>query len=101
MQSYFFMIYRQDRSSVLFRSIFVKLAVLSAAVTLLLASSMSVQGQGCILARSPEQGGLPTGEGGVLQPGHFQITIGERHQFSYQHYVGDGYQEYRAPRRTP
>jgi hypothetical protein len=57
-------------------------------------------GQGCILARSPEQGGLPTGEGGVLQPGHFQITIGERHQFSYQHYVGDVYQEYRAQDRT-
>jgi hypothetical protein len=56
--------------------------------------------QGCILARSPEQGGLPTGEGGVLEPGHFQITVGERHQFSYQHYVGDTYQEYRAQQRT-
>src|SRR5579863_9927284 len=51
--------------------------------------------QGCILARSPEQG-LPTGQGGVLEPHHFQITIGERHQFSYQHYVGAAYQEYRA-----
>lgn len=56
--------------------------------------------QGCILARSPEQGGLPTGQGGELQPGHFQITIGERHQFSYQHYVGDVYQEYRAQQQT-
>lgn len=56
--------------------------------------------QGCILARSPEQSGLPTGEGGVLQPGHFEITIGERHQFSYQHYVGDVYQEYRAQAKT-
>jgi hypothetical protein len=56
--------------------------------------------QGCILARSPEQGGLPTGEGGVLEPGHFQLTIGERHQFSYQHYVGDVYQEYRAQDHT-
>ena len=56
--------------------------------------------QGCILARSPEQGGLPTGEGGVLEPGHFQLTVGERHQFSYQHYVGDVYQEYRAQART-
>ena len=59
--------------------------------------------QGCIVARSPEQvvpgidqSGLPTQEGGYLQPGHFQITIGERHQFSSQHYVGDVYQEYRA-----
>lgn len=56
--------------------------------------------QGCILARSPEQGGLPTEQGGVLQPGHFQITIGERHQYSYQHYVGDVYQEYREQQGT-
>jgi hypothetical protein len=56
--------------------------------------------QGCILARSPEQGGLPTDQGGTLEPGHFQITIGERHQFSYQHYVGDVYQEYRAEDKT-
>jgi hypothetical protein len=59
--------------------------------------------QGCIVARSPEQilpgidqNGLPTGQGGFLQPGHFQLTIGERHQFSFRHYVGDVYQEYRA-----
>jgi hypothetical protein len=59
--------------------------------------------QGCIVARSPEQilpgidqNGLPTGQGGFLQPGHFQLTIGGRHQFSFQHYVGDVYQEYRA-----
>jgi len=57
------------------------------------------RGQGCILARSPEQG-LPSGQGGVLDPGHFQITVGERHQFSYQHYVGDTYQEYRAQAGT-
>jgi hypothetical protein len=56
--------------------------------------------QGCILARSPEQSGLPTGQGGTLEPGHFQVTIGERHQFSYQHYVGDVYQEYRAQDKT-
>ena len=55
--------------------------------------------QGCILARSPEQG-LPTGQGGILEPGHFQITIGERHQYSFQHYVGDAYQEYRAQQKT-
>jgi hypothetical protein len=59
-----------------------------------------VWAQGCILARSPEQSGLPTGQGGILQPGHFQITIGERHQYSYQHYVGDVYQEYRAQAGT-
>ena len=62
-----------------------------------------LQAQGCIVARSPEQilpgidqNGLPTGQGGFLQPGHFQLTIGERHQYSFQHFVGDVYQEYRA-----
>src|SRR5665213_2994042 len=68
---------------------------LSLALLLLLTSAVSSRGQGCILARSPEQSGLPTEQGGVLQPGHFQLSIGERHQFSYQHYVGDVYQEYR------
>ena len=67
---------------------------------LLLLSTLPSRGQGCILARSPEQTGLPTDQGGVLQPGHIQFTIGERHQFSYQHYVGDVYQEYRAQQRT-
>jgi hypothetical protein len=59
--------------------------------------------QGCIVARSPEQilpgidqNGLPTGQGGFLQPGHFQFTIGERHQYSFQHFVGDVYQVRRA-----
>ena len=51
--------------------------------------------QGCILARSPEQTGLPGNQGGLLLPGHFQVTLGERHQFSTDHYVGDVYQEYR------
>ncbi len=62
-----------------------------------------LRAQGCIVARSPEQilpgidqNGLPTGQGGFLQPGHFQLTIGERHQYSFQHFVGDVYQEYRA-----
>jgi hypothetical protein len=75
-------------------------AVAFAATVFLIASAAPLLGQGCILARSPEQGGLPTGEGGVLEPGHFEITIGERHQFSYQHYVGDVYQEYRAQQKT-
>lgn len=74
-------------------------AFLGAAV-LLLTASHTLPAQGCILARSPEQGGLPTGQGGVLEPGHFQLTVGERHQFSYQHYVGDVYQEYRAQDKT-
>jgi hypothetical protein len=69
-------------------------------MALLLISALASRGQGCILARSPEQTGLPTDQGGVLKPGHFQFTIGERHQFSYQHYVGDVYQEYRAQQKT-
>lgn len=72
----------------------------SLALLFLLFSALPSFGQGCILARSPEQSGLPTDQGGVLQPGHFEFTIGERHQFSYQHYVGDVYQEYRAQQGT-
>ena len=73
-----------------------KITVLFAAVIAVALSAGQLGAQGCILARSPEQSGLPTGQGGTLEPGHFQVTIGERHQFSYQHYVGDVYQEYRA-----
>ena len=75
-------------------------ALLILSLALLLLSALPSRGQGCILARSPEQTGLPTDQGGVLQPGHYQLTIGERHQFSYQHYVGDVYQEYRAQQKT-
>lgn len=66
----------------------------------LLLLPIAAHAQGCILARSPQQAGLPTGQGGMLEPGHLQITIGERHQFSYLHYVGDVYQEYRTQDRT-
>ncbi|HEX4155563.1 MAG TPA: transporter [Acidobacteriaceae bacterium] len=69
-------------------------------VLLLSLAPIAAHAQGCILARSPEQSGLPTGQGGVLLPGHFQVSLGERHQFSYQHYVGDVYQEYRTQQRT-
>lgn len=47
-----------------------------------------------------DQSGLPTNQGGYLQPGHYQLTIGERHQFSFLHYVGDVYQEYRTQEGT-
>jgi hypothetical protein len=70
------------------------------AVVLLSLSGTQSWAQGCILARSPEMSGLPTDQGGVLEPGHFQFTVGERHQYSYQHYVGDVYQEYRAQARS-
>ena len=76
------------------------LMVLFTAVVAISFSAGQISAQGCILARSPEQSGLPTGQGGTLEPGHYQITIGERHQFSYQHYVGDVYQEYREQAGT-
>ena len=70
-------------------------AAILATVVILVLGIRCASAQGCILARSPE-GGLPAGQGGTLSPHHFQLTIGERHQFSYQHYVGDVYQGYRA-----
>lgn len=84
------------RQSTSLRHAVKRLATLTVAIVLLHLCAGMLRAQGCILARSPEQGGLPTNEGGVLKPGHFQLTIGERHQYSYQHYVGDVYQEYRA-----
>ena len=66
-----------------------------------------LHGQGCIVARSPEQvlpglsqGELPTNQGGYVSPRHFILTMSERHQFSFQHYVGDVYQEYRAQQQN-
>lgn len=51
--------------------------------------------QGCIIAHSFGQVGGPTTEGGYLQPGHWELTIGYRHQYSFRHYVGSEYQVYR------
>jgi hypothetical protein len=73
--------------------------IILATIFALFLSTEKSWSQGCVLARSPQQA-LPTGQGGVLEPHHFQITVGERHQFSYQHYVGDVYQEYRAQQKT-
>ena len=100
MRNHSFKNYREKLIAVRSGSITKKLMVLCAAIIAITLSGSQLWAQGCILARSPEQGGLPTGEGGVLEPHHFQITIGERHQFSYQHYVGDVYQEYRAQARS-
>ncbi len=92
--------YRENPTVLRPRRITGRLAMLFAAVTALSLYTTQLGAQGCILARSPETGGLATGQGGTLEHGHFQITIGERHQFSYQHYVGDVYQEYRAQQGT-
>ncbi len=92
--------YKMNRIAVRIRPAFRGLRMLLLIWVTLLSAEGMLLAQGCILARSPELGGLPTGQGGTLQPGHFQVTIGERHQYSYQHYVGDVYQEYRAQAKT-
>ncbi|MGH9599017.1 MAG: hypothetical protein ACRD27_04090, partial [Terracidiphilus sp.] len=76
-------------------------------LTAVLFSASPLHAQGCIVARSPEQvlpgvdqSELPTSQGGYLLPRHFQFTLGERHQFSNLHYVGDVYQEYRTAEHT-
>jgi hypothetical protein len=51
--------------------------------------------QGCIIAHSFGEVGGPTDQGGYLQPHHWEVTIGYRHQYSFRHYVGSEYQRYR------
>jgi hypothetical protein len=95
--------YSNTRPALTSKQIAIRTLLTAIALICGLIAAPRLQAQGCIVARSPEQilpgidqNGLPTGQGGFLQPGHFQLTIGERHQFSYQHFVGDVYQEYRA-----
>jgi hypothetical protein len=45
--------------------------------------------QGCVVARSNGEIGGPESEGGYLTPGEFDVNIGYRHQFSFEHYIGD------------
>ena len=42
----------------------------------------------------------PTGQGGYLESGDWEMTIGYRHQFSYKHFVGDVEQTYRVQQGT-
>lgn len=67
--------------------------------------------QGCIVARSTQQvinplsttseGVLkPENQGGYLAPHQWELTIGYRHQFSYMHFVGSTYQEYRREQQS-
>jgi hypothetical protein len=68
-----------------------------ARMALVVLSTTSVSwGQGCVVARSssPEMG--PENQGGYLEKGDFEINIGYRHQFSYEHFVGDVEQSYRV-----
>jgi hypothetical protein len=42
----------------------------------------------------------PQSQGGYLQAGDWDLTIGYRHQFSYKHFVGDVEQTYRVQQGT-
>jgi len=73
---------------------------LGVALMMFLVPAKPARAQGCIVARS--SGGLegPETQGGYLQPGDWQLSIGYRHQFSYKHYVGDVEQTYRVQEGT-
>src|ERR1700722_1069112 len=58
------------------------------------------RGQGCIVARSSSGDMSPESQGGYLQAGDWDLTIGYRHQFSYKHFVGDVEQTYRVQQGT-
>ncbi len=42
----------------------------------------------------------PESQGGYLQAGDWELSVGYRHQFSYKHYVGDVEQAYRVQQGT-
>ncbi len=82
-------------------SVFGKLAAQCGLAALLLAGFLCIAppallGQGCIIAHSFGEVGGPTTQGGYLQPGHWQLTIGYRHQYSFRHFVGSTEQVYRT-----
>jgi hypothetical protein len=72
--------------------------VLAAGVTL--HSPIPARAQGCIVARSSSMDMAPESQGGYLQPGDWDLTIGYRHQFSYKQFVGDVEQTYRVQQGT-
>lgn len=59
-----------------------------------------LRAQGCIVARSSSMDMSPESQGGYLQVGDWDFTIGYRHQFSYKHFVGDVEQTYRVQQGT-
>ena len=76
------------------------LSVLILPIALTFDSSLPARGQGCIVARSSSMDMSPESQGGYLQPGDWDFTIGYRHQFSYKHFVGDVEQKYRVQQGT-
>ncbi len=65
------------------------------ALAVVFGASPRARAQGCIIAHSFGEVGGPTNQGGYLQPHHWEVTIGYRHQYSFRHYVGSEYQRYR------
>jgi len=60
----------------------------------------SARGQGCIVARSSFMDMSPQSQGGYLETGDWELSIGYRHQFSYKHFVGDVEQVQRVQQGT-
>ena len=58
-----------------------------------LVSAPMAHAQGCVPARSNGETGGPDSEGGHLMPGEFDISTGNRRQFSFEHCVGDSVAE--------
>ena len=63
-------------------------------------SCVPAHAQGCIVARSSSMDMAPETEGGYLDPGDWSVAIGYRHQFSYEHFVGNVEQTYRVQQGT-
>jgi hypothetical protein len=63
-------------------------------------SSAPAFAQGCIVARSSSADMAPESQGGYLEPGDWSTVIGYRHQFSFDHFVGDVEQGYRLQQGT-
>jgi hypothetical protein len=76
------------------------LTVCGVLVTGVLLSALPARGQGCIVARSSSLDMSPESQGGYLDTGDWDITVGYRHQFSYKHFVGNVEQTYRVQQGT-
>ena len=76
------------------------LSVVALPIGLAFLFAVSMRGQGCIVARSSSLDMAPESQGGYLQPGDWDLTVGYRHQFSYKHFVGDVEQTYRVQQGT-
>ncbi len=75
---------------------FIQLAAPSIlAIAVIFVFAPRARAQGCIIAHSFGEVGGPTTQGGYLQPGHWELTVGYRHQYSFRHYVGSVEQTYR------